>query len=205
MSTARPALSDAQVAEKIRDSSPELRQAWDDMKRIARAGSSPVSVETLIAGLIKEAKSALKQEEQELAVIIAARQEEAVLILNNVGIVTGVCKHSAEILGKEESEIIGLPIDAILQGRHKNVDASTDEMTRAEEGERVFANKTHQRSDGSTFEAEHTVVALVGRMGEVSGFARNIADVSDRRVHEIHIEEMNASVAVLISARSRKA
>jgi hypothetical protein len=72
-------------------------------------------------------------------------------------------------------------------------------MVRAEEGEKVHTTRTHLRDDGTTFVAEHTVIALVGRTGITSGFARDICDITQRRVHELRIEELDASVTLLLT------
>jgi PAS domain S-box-containing protein len=191
-------VSDAKIAEKLKMSGPELSRAWSALMKRVHSDTREEAVEIVIARMILEAKRALDQEKAELALIVANHREEAVLIMNNMGTITGVCKSSAIILGKRAEDLIGMPVDVLLAGGVSEINASSDEMARAEAGEKVHSTRTHLRDDGSTFEAEHTLIALVGRMGEVSGFARDICDVTERRLHEVRIEELNASVHMLV-------
>ncbi|MEZ0325295.1 MAG: PAS domain-containing protein [Fimbriimonas sp.] len=195
---AQAGVSDSEIAEKLKMTAPELRQAWEALLERVHAKNRAEAIELVIARRILEAKSALLDEQAELALIIANHQDEAVLILNNMGTITGVGQTSATVLGRVASDLIGMPVDVLLAGRIKGVDTSSDEMARAQAGERVHSTRTHERDDGTTFEAEHTLIAIVGRSGEVSGFARDICDLTQRRIHEVRIEELGASVALLV-------
>jgi len=194
-------VSNAEIAERLKAESPDLATALERIVRSAGPRARSASPDEFLARLIDEARTALDTEKAELALVLATPDDEAVLVLDAMGIITGVCKLSAEILGREQANLLGVPVDVLLSGRSRGVEQSSDEMARAEHGERVHATRTHVRDDGTTFEAEHTVVALIGRRGEVSGFARRIHDLTERRLHEVHVEELNASVALLIRSR----
>ncbi len=190
--------TDVQIADRLKMSVPELREAWITLLESVQAKNREEAFELVLARRILEAKAALLDERAELAVILASHEDEAVLILNNMGTITGVGQSSAKVLGRNASDLIGMPVDVLLAGRITDVKASADEMARAESGERVHTTRVHVRDDGTTFQAEHTLIALVGHMGEISGFARDICDLSQRRIHEVRIEELGATVALLL-------
>ncbi|HSI71999.1 MAG TPA: PAS domain-containing protein [Fimbriimonas sp.] len=190
--------TDVAIAKKLKMSAPELARAWAALEE-ASEDNTRDDVAVLMARLLLDAKDALVDEKAALALVMATPREEAVVVLDNMGNITSVSMQSASILGKTSSDLIGMPIDTLLAGRARGVLKSTDEMARAEGGERVHTMRTHMRDDGTTFLAEHTVIALVGRTGVTSGFARDICDVTARRMHEVRIEELDASVALLIA------
>jgi PAS domain S-box-containing protein len=191
-------VSDAQIAKKLQMSGPELKQAWSALLKHTKASTKSEAVEIVVARLILEAKKALDVEKAELALILATTSDEAVVIMDSNGIIRGVGKHSADLLGKNPEDLVGMPVDVLLAGRLHGALETSKEMQRAELGEKVRSTRKHVRDDGTTFEAEHTLIAIVGRLGQVSGFARDICDITQRKIHELRIEELDASVAMLV-------
>jgi PAS domain S-box-containing protein len=191
-------VSDAQIAKKLQMSGPELKQAWSALLKHTKASTKSEAVEIVVARLILEAKKALDVEKAELALILATTSDEAVVIMDSNGIIRGVGKHSADLLGKNPEDLVGMPVDVLLAGRLHGAMETSKEMQRAELGEKVRSTRKHVRDDGTTFEAEHTLIAIVGRLGQVSGFARDICDITQRKIHELRIEELDASVAMLV-------
>jgi hypothetical protein len=188
------------LAAKLREVAPDLAehlQAWID--ETAQEGSEAGSIESFLSRLLREAKVALGEEQAALAAVLATPHDEAVLIVNNLGVIEGICKHSVEILGCKN--LIGRPIDALLEAQAAGIEVSSDEMARAARGERVLSRRTQKREDGSTFESRHIVVALFGSLGELHGFARRIDDISERRLHEVQIQVLTDSVALLMRRR----
>ena len=198
----RSSQPDADLGKNLREIAPGLAAHLDEWIRAGDGNPSEArSIDSYLPRLIREARVELEKEKAELAMVLATPDDEAVLILNSLGIITGVCRHSAHILGRERRALIGMPIDAVLASSIKAIEVSATEMARAAQGERVQTFRTQKREDGSTFEARHTLVALVGPVGELSGFARRIQDVSERRLHELHIEVLTESVALLMRLR----
>lgn len=50
---------------------------------------------------------------------------------------------------------------------------------------------------------EHTLVAVIGPLQETSGFVRTIRDMTKQRVIELHIKELEISVAILLEAEAK--
>lgn len=190
--------TDQEIAAKLDLTSIEMAAEWSRLTDSADGVPRADAVNLIIAQLILEARRALAERKSELALIIRAPQDLAVLTFNMMGIVTGISQFSESLLGIPAQGLIGMPIDAILAGRLDQTKQSEKEMAQAEQGDFVRVNRTHTRQDGSTFEAEHSLVAIYGRMGEVTGFVREIRDLTNRRVHEVKIDELNASLALLV-------
>jgi PAS domain S-box-containing protein len=191
--------ADLDLAEKLRQTAPELATYLDGwIKEAAHRTPGGAPLELFLSRLITEANAALAREQAELAVVLANPHEEAVLVLDSLGVITEVCRHSEGVLGRDRRDLIGMPIDLLLEGPTSGIETSASEMDKAARGERVRTFRTQQREDGSTFESSHTVVALVGPMGELSGFARRIEDLSQKKQHEFHIEVLTDSIALLI-------
>ena len=101
-------------------------------------------------------------------------------------------------MGWPVDHIIGRPIDMLLADRYNAAVQSATEMRETEAGEAVHAEREHIREDGSVFSAHHALFALIGTGGYVTGFARRIENATARKAHEIHIEELDATIALLI-------
>jgi PAS domain S-box-containing protein len=159
---------------------------------------SPKAAAKKVLESLAAARAELADEKVELALLIVQGGEQAVLTIDIHGMITGATPQSEAVIGRAVDDIVGKPIDLFIKNRGQSPPASAKEMEEAGRGAEVVSVRTQQRSDGTTFEAEHTVLAVVGRSGHVSGFVRQIRDISERRVHEIRIEELDATIALLI-------
>jgi len=190
--------SDAEIAETLHLTAAQLVEEWLKLASSEKAVSREEGVNLILAKLIVEAKEALATKNDELALIIRAPEDSAVITFNMSGIITGISLYGEKLLGFPSSSLIGKPIDLALTGGIRQVEQSAQEMAKAEDGDFVRSKRVHARPDGTAFEAEHSLVAIYGSMGQVTGFVREIRDLTNRRVHEIAIEELNASLALLI-------
>lgn len=195
----REGLSDKEIAEQLRELADQYA---DERPALALAlGLDPdePSVELELARLLLDAYEELRQETAALAVVLKSTEDTAILTLNSVGIITNICRHSAQLLGHHPSKLIGAPVDLVLRRDHDRVLQSADEMRRASEQDApVTSVRYHRRGDDSSFEAEHRLVALVGRLDEPVGFVRQIRDLTAQRVLEVHIEELELSIALMV-------
>ena len=190
--------TDKQIAKSLELSSSELAAEWKALAKVVSAGSREEAVEIVIARLLEEARAALAEERAELALVLKTPEEIAILTMNSLGMITGVSRGCDEALGCDLEKMIGRPVDSFLKGRAKGTQQSADEMERADRGERVRSVRTHRRADGTEFEGQHTVVAVLGPQGEVSGFVRYIQDLTQRRIHEVRIKDLEMSIALLV-------
>jgi PAS domain S-box-containing protein len=162
-----------------------------------KVGSPEAAAQKVLASLLS-ARAELAEEKAELALLIVDGGEQAILTIDVHGVISGATALSESILGRSVDDIVGKPIDFILKNRGQSPPVSAKEMEDAGRGSEVVSVRTQEREDGTTFEAEHTVLAVVGRSGYVSGFVRQIRDITERRVHEIRIEELDATIALLV-------
>lgn len=153
--------------------------------------------EQTVTELIAEARQILSEERAAVAVLLRSRDEMAVLTIDPLGVITAVNQHSSKLLGKSPAEIVGKTIDSVLGSGIEGIDESADEMKRADRGEIVESVRTHRRLDGTTFEGDHVVIAIVGLHGEQAGFIREVRDRAALRAHEVRIEELVMQIAVL--------
>jgi two-component system CheB/CheR fusion protein len=191
------------MSQKLMELIKEPGGAWEEVKA-AVGGVSDQDAEELVADLLRQAQEALTQEQAELVLLLRSPDDLAVVTFNTLGLITSVCKNSADLLGHPVEGLIGQPIDAILYRRSKQVEQSTEEMRKAEEGPRVQSVRTHQREDGTRFDAAHGLVAVVGRQERVTGFVREIHDVTGYRACELRIAELDRVIAFLMEEEAEQ-
>jgi PAS domain S-box-containing protein len=190
--------TDAEIADKLQISREKLDHEWKEILDAIRATDHHENVEGLLVQLLREAQQALKSEKDQLALVLAKPDDKAVLTLGLSGLITGASSSAERILGVPTKSLPGMPIDYILAERMDGLETSTEEMTKAEQGHTVTSTREHRRADNTTFAGEHCLVAIIGATGHVSGFVREIRDISQRRVHEIKIEQLNTTIALLV-------
>ncbi|HVL39214.1 MAG TPA: PAS domain-containing protein [Fimbriimonadaceae bacterium] len=170
---------------------------WSKTRKILSVNSREEAIE-LLAQALADARAELLKAQGAMALLLQSETEHAIITLDMMGVAIGVTDQATRFLGWPAEAIIGKPIDAILAGRYGSVEGSADEMRRAHQGEDVTSQKTHVRSDGTTFQGRHALLALIGSGGYVRGFVRKIEDVTAREACELHIEELNDTIALLI-------
>jgi PAS domain S-box-containing protein len=170
---------------------------WSRARAILNVSSHEEAVELLAKALVK-ARDELTKAKSAMALLIHSQSDHAIVTMDLMGKVVSITPQGAHMLGWPVDQIIGKPIDMVLKDRFSSVAQSASEMKRADLGESVQADREHVREDGTTFSAHHALFALIGDGGHVTGFARKIENVTAREAFEIHIEELDATIALLI-------
>jgi len=170
---------------------------WSKAREVLNVNSREDALKLLAAALIT-ARAKLAKEKADLLLLVKAECGDLFITLDMMGLVVGVSQEGGEVLGWPVDELVGKPIDKVLQDRLNAMDQSAEEMRKADLGATVHSVRTHTRADGTTFDAQHVLIAILGRGGHVSGFIRRIEDVSSRKAHETHIEELDATIALLL-------
>jgi len=191
-------MSEEEVAQKLETAAMEQHEEWERITGALGKVGKGEKDSVVVAKLILEAREALAKGERQLALIISSGEGCAHVVFDGMGLVTGFSPGCEKILGQHAPRLIGQPIDSILSRGLYDVEESAEEMSRAGRGESVVTVRAHQRSDGSLFDAEHTVVAIVGALGDVTGYLREIKDLTNRRIHQVRIDELNAALALLV-------
>ncbi|HZH99402.1 MAG TPA: PAS domain-containing protein [Fimbriimonadaceae bacterium] len=170
---------------------------WSKARTILDVSSREEAIELLAETLIN-ARAELLKAKGAMALLVRSQSEHAIITLDMMGMVIGITNEGARLLGWPADAILGKPVDVVLANRYSAVLESSDEMERAHGGESVFTERAHVRSDGSTFKGHHALFALIGSGGHTTGFVRKIENVTAREAHEIYIEELDATIALLV-------
>ena len=170
---------------------------WTKARAILDVSSREEAVELLAQALVK-AREELTNAKSAMALLVQSQSDHAIVMMDIMGNVVSVTPQGARLLGWPVDHIIGRPIDMLLADRYNAAVQSATEMRETEAGEAVHAEREHIREDGSVFSAHHALFALIGTGGYVTGFARRIENATARKAHEIHIEELDATIALLI-------
>jgi PAS domain S-box-containing protein len=171
---------------------------WSVAREILDVSSREEVVELLAQALVK-ARDELTTAQASMALLVQTQSEHAILTTDVNGNVVSVTSEGARLLGWPLEKIIGQPIDLILADRFNAVAESSPQMDQAEDlGTGGSSEQAHVREDGTRFSADHAVFVLMGEGGHLTGFVNRIEDVTAREAHEVHIEELNATIALLI-------
>jgi PAS domain S-box-containing protein len=160
--------------------------------------SSRAEVIELLAQALATARDELTKAKAAMAVLVHTQSEHAILTTDSLGTVVSITPEGPNLLGWPIESILGRPIDVVLADRSSAVTESSAEMEDAALGKNVYTERAHVRKDGTTFNARHAVFALIGKSGYTTGFVRRIEDVTAREAHEVHIQELDATIALLL-------
>lgn len=170
---------------------------WSRARAILEVSSREEAV-ALLAQALARAREELTKAKGAIALLVQTQSEHAIVTTDALGNVVSVTPEGARLLGWPLESVIGRPIDLVLADRLNAPEESSAEMKAADAGQGVFSDRAHVRQDGTTFNARHAIFALIGVGGHMTGFVRRIEDVTAREAHEVHIEELDETIALLI-------
>jgi PAS domain S-box-containing protein len=170
---------------------------WSKTRKILNVDSHEEAAE-LLAQALENARAELVRAKGAMALLVQSQSECAIITLDIMGMVVGITDQGARLLGWPAAAVIGKPVDVLLADRYRGVMESSSELERAHGGESVESNREHVRSDGTTFNAHHSLLALIGSGGYINGFVRRVEDVTAREACQVYIEELDATIALLV-------
>src|SRR4051794_24730417 len=112
-------LTDSEIASQLQLSPDQLAAVWRKLTHSLQNISRDAAVDVVMAQLVLEARAALMTKTDEMALIVRAADDKAVITLNSMGLITGVSREGERLLGDDVERLVGLPIDAILSSRAK--------------------------------------------------------------------------------------
>ena len=134
---------------------------------------------------------ALRRSEERYHGMVAEVEDYAIILLSREGIVQNWNKGAEKIKGYKEAEIVGKSFKVFYPPADQ-ASGLPDELLRIaytkgkanHEGWRV-------RKDGSRFWGSISITALHDSKGEVTGFSKVTRDLTERRSHELKVQEIN--------------
>ncbi|NDU92680.1 MAG: PAS domain S-box protein [Ferrovum sp.] len=151
--------------------------------------------------LAKEAAEAGLQKEQQLMAAIVESSEDAIVGKNLEGIITSWNRAAERILGFTAAEMLGQSILAIIpSGRGYEEDQV---MASIKRGEAIKHFETERvRKDGSRIPLSITVSPIQDKEGRVIGASKIARDITEAKLAEARIQELNASLEQKVAERT---
>jgi PAS domain S-box-containing protein len=148
----------------------------------------------------KKAELALRDSEEKLRMILESASEYAIFSMDLAGNVTSWNTGAANILGYQESEILGKSSFIIFTPEDREAEAPEKEMQTALRTGRAGDNRWHLRKDGTRFWATGTLMLLSDASGNLQGFLKIMRDRTRERAAEEALEESEARLSLTIQA-----
>src|SRR4051812_14590932 len=92
-------LSDEEIATHLNLSRQQLTALWDKLTHSMKDISRDAAVDMILAQLILEARAALATKDDEMALIVRAPDDKAIITFNILGMITGVSRDGHRLLG----------------------------------------------------------------------------------------------------------
>ena len=146
---------------------------------------------------ISQSQASLQQSEERFRLLVSDVKDYAISMLDAGGRVVSWNVGAERIKGYGASEIVGRHFSLFYAA--EEVGAGVPERlleTAAAEG-RAEAESWQVRKDGSRFCANIVITALRDASGNLRGFAKITRDITERRQHELALEQSRAMVAQL--------
>jgi len=146
---------------------------------------------------------ALSLQESRMAALVA-QSEDAVLAIDLEGCITDWNPAATRIFGHDSVEAVGQPLDQLLvpPSLHEQAHQALDRVTR---GESVSPFDTVRlRKDGSEVQVSISISPVRDVKGRVVGAAKISRDISERKMAEARILELNAALAAEVSQTRRR-
>ena len=137
------------------------------------------------------AERALRESEERYRVFIEGVEDYAIFMTDPKLVITSWNTGVERLLGYREDEFIGQPGEIIFVPEDRAAGAPELERAMAAREGRAPDERWHQRKEGSRFFASGVMTALRDEKGTISGFAKILRDVTERKKME---EELEARV-----------
>ncbi|MFI4980811.1 MAG: PAS domain S-box protein [Nevskiales bacterium] len=151
--------------------------------------------------LAKEAAEESLQKEKMLMVSIVESSEDAIIGKTLEGIVTSWNRAAEKIFGYTAAEIVGRSILAIIPAERRDEEEKVLATIRHGESFRHFETQRVCK-DGSKISISVTVSPIRDKEGRIVGASKIARDISERKLAEARIIELNASLEQRVCERT---
>ncbi len=136
------------------------------------------------------AEQELRESEERMRLLIESTVDYAIFVLDPQGYVASWNPGAERIKGYRPDEIIGKHFSVFYPEEVVQTGWPMEELQRATAAGRFEDEGWRLRKDGTRFWANVVISALRGPDGKLHGFAKVTRDVSQRKLHEQHIEQL---------------
>ena len=151
--------------------------------------------------LAKEAAESSLQQERTLMAAIVESSEDAIIGKNLEGIVTSWNRAAQKMFGYAAVEIVGQSL--LLLCPLERRDEEEKFLAAVARGESVEHFETERiRKDGSRLEISLTVSPILDEAGRIIGASKIARDITERKLAEARIRELNASLERKVAERT---
>ena len=138
----------------------------------------------------------LRKSEERFQVLIESIQDYAIYVLDPNGFVISWNSGAQRIKGYSEGEILGKHFSGFYTPDDIRVDKPKRNLEAAAEKGRYEDESLRVRKDGSFFWASVVITAIRDASGKLSGFAKVVRDVTERRASEQRLRESERLAAL---------
>jgi PAS domain S-box-containing protein len=131
----------------------------------------------------------LRQSEKRFQVLVESIQDYAIYILDPNGIVMTWNPGAQRIKGYSENEIIGKHFSQFYTPDDRRINKPMRNLAYAASRERYEDESLRVRKDGSIFWANVLITAIRDSSGNVTGFAKVVRDITERKAAEQRVHE----------------
>ncbi len=139
---------------------------------------------------VRDRTAALAESEERFEILVESIQDYAILLIDPAGRVASWNAGAERLTGWSRGDAIGQPIAIFYVGADASAGRPAAELAVAARDGRFEDETWRARKDGSRFWAHVVTIALRGQEGELTGFAKVVADLTERRRYE---EELAAA------------
>jgi PAS domain S-box-containing protein len=140
--------------------------------------------------------------ERFLEAVFESATDYAIIAIDRAARVTAWNEGARRILGWDEAEIRGEPLDAIFTEEDRRLRAPQTEMAVALAQERSADERWHQRKDGTRFWGSGELMLLKDRSGTVQGFIKILRDRTAQKETEDRLARSEERLSLALRAAS---
>lgn len=133
---------------------------------------------------LKLAETALRTSEERHRLILEGVAEYAILILDQDGRFVTWSKSAERILGYDQSQALGEPLELIYTDEDRSARTMHKELQQARDNKSITEERWHLRKDGSRFWGTGVFSALYDEGNRLYGFVKVLRDNTDRKIVE---------------------
>ena len=150
---------------------------------------------------LKLAETALRTSEERHRLILEGVAEYAILILDQDGRFVTWSKSAEQILGFDQSEALGEPLDLIYTEEDRTARTMHQELQQARDNKSITEDRWHLRKDGSKFWGTGVFSALYDESNHLYGFVKVLRDNTDRKIVEEALQKAKTDAENANSAK----
>ncbi len=152
----------------------------------------------------KRSEEALKQSEEHFRTLVQSVEDYAIFRLDTEGNITSWNEGIKNILGYDEQEIVGQPLDIFFTNKDRAKGMPKQELVEARLSGTYMFEGLRVRKDGTTFYATVTLTAIFDESGALQGFSKIMRDITALKEAEetIHFQAFHDILTGLSNRQS---